>query len=87
MAYNDTCEINDTLNADVLEQWQFHHYADTPNTVLMREVYSGMYISWDWLDRTFRLMPDYQNDFPGIMLPHKSISHVVAMVVAMGGDW
>ncbi len=46
-----------------------------------------MYISWDFDDRTFRIMPDWRRGFPGIILPHKTLGAVVAMVAAMGGDW
>lgn len=75
------------VTVDEVRRCRFAHYANTPETVLMREVYSGMYVSWDSRDRAFRLMPDWANDFPGICLPHTELSQVFAMVAAMGGDW
>ncbi len=30
---------------------------------------------------------DFDKDFPGIILPHKTIGAIVTMVAAMGGDW
>ena len=77
------------VTLDCLQRCAFLRYADTPDTVWMREIYSGMYISYDFAEseRCFRLMPDWRRGFPGIILPHTELSQVFAMVAAMGGDW
>lgn len=75
------------VTLESLRRCGFVHYAETPDTILMREVYSGMYISWDSKDRAFRLMPNWRQGFPGIILPHTTLAQVFAMVAAMGGDW
>lgn len=69
------------------ESDHFLHYADTPETVFMREVYSGMYVSWCTKEKVFRLMPDWKRGFSGIQLPHRTYREVAMMVKSMGGDW
>lgn len=72
---------------ELLDFWKFCKYANTPDTVWMREIYSGMYVAWDWKDRSFRLMPDYKRGFAGICLPFNTMRELLVMVAAMGGDW
>ncbi len=75
------------ITVELLEKWQFTHYANTSAEVRMREVYCGMYVSWDWRDKIFRLMPHHTVGFAGIVLPHRTMGEIVTMVAALGGDW